>query len=160
MLYRNNGDGTFTDVTQRSRADRTRKPRLGSGCTFVDYDRDGQLDLFVVELRDLRPRQGAARRRVATSCNSEGAVLRPARACRTDAIRSTTTTATARSPTSPQPAGIGKAPGGYGLTAVAADFDNDGWPDIYVACDSTPSLCFATTTTAPSRKKAWSAAWP
>jgi hypothetical protein len=38
--------------------------------------------------------------------------------------------------------GIAKVPGGYGLTAVAADFDNDGWPDIYVACDSTPSLLF------------------
>jgi hypothetical protein len=39
-------------------------------------------------------------------------------------------------------AGIAKADGGFGLTAVAADFDNDGWPDIYVACDSTPSLLF------------------
>ncbi len=38
--------------------------------------------------------------------------------------------------------GIGKVDGGYGLTVVAADFDNDGWPDIYVACDSTPSLLF------------------
>src|SRR2546422_838252 len=38
-------------------------------------------------------------------------------------------------------AGIAKARG-YGMTAVAADFDNDGWPDIYVACDSTPSLLF------------------
>jgi hypothetical protein len=38
--------------------------------------------------------------------------------------------------------GIGKTEGGYGLTAVAADFDNDGWPDIYLACDSTPSLLF------------------
>jgi enediyne biosynthesis protein E4 len=38
--------------------------------------------------------------------------------------------------------GIAKAESSYGLTAVAADFDNDGWPDIYVACDSTPSLYF------------------
>jgi hypothetical protein len=38
--------------------------------------------------------------------------------------------------------GIAKAKGSYGLTAVAADFDNDGWPDIFVACDSTPSLLF------------------
>ena len=38
--------------------------------------------------------------------------------------------------------GIGAVAGGYGLTAVAADFDNDGWPDIYLACDSTPSLFF------------------
>ena len=39
-------------------------------------------------------------------------------------------------------AGIAAATGSYGLTAVAADFDNDGWPDIYVACDSTPSFLF------------------
>ena len=38
--------------------------------------------------------------------------------------------------------GISKATGSYGMTAVAADFDNDGWPDIYVACDSTPSFLF------------------
>src|SRR5207237_6349569 len=39
-----------------------------------------------------------------------------------------------------EPSGVGKLAGGFGLTVVAADFDNDGWPDIYVACDSTPSL--------------------
>jgi hypothetical protein len=41
-----------------------------------------------------------------------------------------------------QASGIGKVEGGFGLTVTAADFDNDGWPDIYVACDSTPSLLF------------------
>ena len=39
-------------------------------------------------------------------------------------------------------AGVAKAGGSYPMTAVAADFDNDGWPDIYVACDSTPSWLF------------------
>ena len=39
-------------------------------------------------------------------------------------------------------AGVHKAPLTYGMTVVAADFDEDGWPDIYVACDSTPSLLF------------------
>ena len=38
--------------------------------------------------------------------------------------------------------GIGSAPPGFGLTVVAADLDGDGWQDIYVACDSTPSLLF------------------
>jgi hypothetical protein len=42
-----------------------------------------------------------------------------------------------------EPSGIAKVDGGYGLTAVAADFDQDGWPDIYLACDSTPSLYFS-----------------
>jgi enediyne biosynthesis protein E4 len=46
VLYRNNGDGTFTDVT-KSAGLLTAESRFGSGCAFVDYDRDGKLDLFV-----------------------------------------------------------------------------------------------------------------
>ena len=45
-LYRNNGDGTFTDVTRQGGL-WNEHPRWGAGCTFVDYDRDGHLDLFV-----------------------------------------------------------------------------------------------------------------
>src|SRR6202012_2765360 len=41
-----------------------------------------------------------------------------------------------------EPSGISLAKGSYGLTVIASDFDDDGWPDIYVACDSTPSLLF------------------
>jgi enediyne biosynthesis protein E4 len=46
VLYRNNGDGTFTDVTREAGL-LNAAPRFGSGCAFVDYDRDGRLDLFV-----------------------------------------------------------------------------------------------------------------
>lgn len=46
VLYRNNGNGTFTDLTQKAGLSTT-LTRWGSGCTFVDYDRDGKLDLFV-----------------------------------------------------------------------------------------------------------------
>ena len=140
-LYRNNGDGTFTDVTKEA--------------GLIDAQAALRLRL---RLRGLRPRRPARpvcrqlpgfrhRHRAARGASRKlqlrkALVLRAARAAATGAIRCITTTATAPSPMSREAAGIAKAPGGYGLTAVAADFDNDGWPDIYVACDSTPSLLF------------------
>ncbi|MGO9895043.1 MAG: FG-GAP repeat domain-containing protein, partial [Bryobacteraceae bacterium] len=138
-LYRNNGDGTFTNVTKEAGLWNA-QPRFGSGCTFLDYDRDGRLDLFVSNYVafDLEtvPRAGAS-----TSCNPGNIFCGPRglRYGRHSFYRNngdgTFTDVTAAS-------GIGKVDGGYGLTAVSADFDNDGWPDIYVACDSTPSLLF------------------
>ena len=47
ILYRNNGDGTFTDVTAAAGLMHQGKPRWSAGCTFLDYDRDGNLDLFI-----------------------------------------------------------------------------------------------------------------
>jgi enediyne biosynthesis protein E4 len=141
VLYRNNGDGTFTDVTREANLF-SEKTRFGSGCTFVDYDRDGKLDLFVSNyvIFDYQsvPRAGSA-----GSCNYKGVLVN----CGPRGLPygqhslyrnngdGTFTDVTEAS-------GIGKASGGFGLTAVAADFDDDGWPDIYVACDSTPSLLF------------------
>ena len=46
ILFHNNGDGTFTDVTHKAGLDQA-KVRWGAGCTFLDYDRDSHLDLFV-----------------------------------------------------------------------------------------------------------------
>ncbi len=54
VLYRNNGDGTFTDVTEAAGLLHPEGARWGSGCTFVDYDRDGHLDLFVGQLSGVR----------------------------------------------------------------------------------------------------------
>ena len=139
VLYRNNGDGTFTDVTKEAGLVNA-QDRFGAGCAFVDYDRDGRLDLFVSNYLafDMNsvPRAGQSK-----SCNAEGVFCGPRGLPygRHSLYRNngdgTFTEVT-------EAAGIGKAPGGYGLTVVAADFDNDGWPDIYVACDSTPSLMF------------------
>ncbi len=141
VLYRNNGDGTFTDVTKRAGL-LNAKPRFGSGCAWVDYDRDGKLDLFVSNYVDFDyqnvPRTGAS-----ASCNYKGVLVNCGPRGLPHAYHSlyhnngdgTFTDVT-------QAAGISKAAPGYGLTVAAADFDNDGWPDIYVACDSTPSLMF------------------
>lgn len=139
ILYRNNGDGTFTDVTEEAGL-RNDRPRFGSGCAFVDYDRDGKLDLFISNYVtfDMKavPRAGAD-----TTCNYEGVFCGPRglpfghHSLYRNNGNGTFTDVTTSS-------GIGKPRGGYGLTVVPADFDNDGWSDIYVACDSTPSLLF------------------
>jgi len=138
-LYRNNGNGTFTDVTKAAGL-LNPLPRFSSGCSFLDYDRDGRLDLFVSSYLafDMQtvPRAGAA-----SSCGDAGLFCGPRglpyghHSLYRNNGDGTFMDVTAA-------AGIGKVEGGYGLTAVCADFDNDGWPDIYVACDSTPSLLF------------------
>jgi len=138
-LYHNNGNGTFTDVTKASGL-LNPLPRFGSGCAFLDYDRDGRLDLFVSSYLafDMQtvPRAGAS-----NSCSVAGLFCGPRglpyghHSLYHNNGDGTFTDVTVA-------AGIGKVEGGYGLTAVSADFDNDGWPDIYVACDSTPSLLF------------------
>ena len=141
VLYRNNRDGTFTDVTRPAGLEETR-PRWGAGCAFLDYDRDGHLDLFVANYLELdlktapRPPGGAncAWKGVQANCGPRG--LPEGRHSLYHNNGDGTFTEVTRE------SGIAKARGGYGLTVLAADFDNDGWPDILVACDSTPSLLF------------------
>ncbi|MCC6859691.1 MAG: CRTAC1 family protein [Bryobacterales bacterium] len=140
-LYHNNGDGTFTDIT-RTAGLLNARPRFGSGCAFVDYDRDGKLDLFVSNYVDFDPkaipRAGGPGScdyyGVPVNCGPRGLPYGYHSLYRNNGDGSFTDVTAA--------SGIGKADGGFGLTVVAADFDNDGWPDIYVACDSTPSLLF------------------
>ncbi|MBZ5619522.1 MAG: CRTAC1 family protein, partial [Acidobacteriia bacterium] len=141
VLYRNNGNGTFTDVT-REAALLDDKIRWSTGCTFVDYDRDGNVDLFVSRYLQFDPKKIPAAGH-APDCNFKGvAVNCGPRGLPPDTHSlyhnngdGTFTDVSAK-------AGIAAATGSYGLTAVAADFNDDGWPDIYVACDSTPSLLF------------------
>lgn len=140
-LYRNNGDGTFTDVTEKAGLlyERT---RWGSGATFVDYDRDGHLDLFVAEYVkfDLAkvPKPGEN-----PSCNWKGfPVDCGPRGLPTGRVWLYHNKGDGTFVDVSEQSGVAKATGGYCMTTVAADFDNDGWPDIYVACDSTPSFLF------------------
>jgi hypothetical protein len=138
-LYRNNGDGTFTDVTKDAGL-LNETPRWGAGCTFVDYNRDGHLDLFVSNYLQFDinhvPKPGAN-----SNCNWKGVPVECGPRGLPPAYHSLyrnngdgTFTDVSRE------AGISELRESYGMTAVAADFNEDGWPDIYVACDSTPSL--------------------
>jgi len=141
VLYRNRGDGTFEDVTEKAKLPVT-GTRYGSGCSFFDYDRDGYLDFFVANYVDLdldkTPRPGHGDfcewKGIPVMCGPRGLPL--AHNVLYHNNRDGTFTDVSDS------AGISKAGGRYGLGVVAADFDNDGWPDIYVACDMTRSLLF------------------
>lgn len=141
VLYRNRGDGTFEDVTEKVHLPVT-GVRYGSGCSFVDYDRDGYLDLFVANYVDLdlaaTPAPGHGEfcvwKSIPVMCGPRGLPL--AHNVLYHNNRNGTFTDVS------EEAGILKPGGRYGLGVVAADFDNDGWPDIYVACDMTPSLLF------------------
>ncbi len=140
VLYHNNGDGTFTDVSQKAGV-AGKGARWNTGCAFVDYDRDGHLDLFVANYIDMDlatapvPESGP--------CLYKGTMV----ACGPPGLQGGKNilyhnngdgTFTDVS----EAAGILRSGSTYGLGVLTADFDNDGWPDIYVANDSAPSALY------------------
>jgi len=141
VLYHNNGDGTFSDVTRKTGLDQT-SVRYGSGCTWLDYDRDGRLDLFVANYLnttlDKLPKPGenpdCTWKGVAVNCGPRGLPTGSVQLFHNNGDGTFTDVS--------KQSGVSAASGSYPMTTVAADYDNDGWPDIYVACDSTPSWLF------------------
>ncbi len=141
ILYRNNGDGTFTDVTRAAGLPDS-AGRWSTGCAFLDYNRDGHLDLFVASYLDFdlqnspKPGQNANCRWMGTpvTCGPRGFPYGHHRLYRNKGDGTFADVSAA--------SGIAASKNSYGLTAIAGDFDDDGWPDIYLACDSTPSLLF------------------
>lgn len=140
VLYHNNGDGTFTDVTEKAGVGGNGK-RWNTGCAFVDYDRDGKLDLFVANYIDLDlataplPESGPCLYKgVMVACGPPG--LKGGK----NILFHNNGDGTFRDIS--QAAGILESGGTYGLGVLTGDFDNDGWPDIYVANDSAPSAFY------------------
>ena len=141
VLLRNNGDGTFSDVSRKAGV-WEEAAKWSTGCTFLDYDRDGWLDLFITHYVDLdlehTPTPGSG-----TFCQWKGMPVM----CGPRGLKGTYsqlyhnngdgtfTDVTDKS-------GVAKTAAYYCFTALTGDFDKDGWPDIYVACDSTPSMLF------------------
>jgi hypothetical protein len=138
LLFRNNGDGTFEE---RAGAAGTADKRWGTNCAFGDYDRDGDVDLYVANY--LTFDEATIARRGAEQCVYMGTLrvfcgpkglVGEADVLYRNNGDGTFTDVTAK-------AGIND-PGYYGFGVVFSDFDNDGWPDIYVANDSVPNLLF------------------
>jgi len=145
VLYHNNGDGTFTDITAKAGLAPKQKPPYPywfSGATFLDYDRDGHVDLFINTYVDFytarTPKRGENEfcnwKGVPTACGPRG--LKPGRHFLFHNRGDNTFEDVS------QKSGVLGSGGCFGLTAVSADFDGDGWPDVYAACDSTASQLF------------------
>ena len=135
ILYHNNGDGTFEDVTEKSGV--TNKGRWGSSAAWFDYNNDGWLDLVIANYVDWSPERNFW-------CGEHGPGMRSY--CHPDNYNGEppilyhnngdgTFTDVSKS------AGVGLKPGN-GLGVVTFDYDNDGWQDIFIANDSMPNFLF------------------
>ncbi|MGA8938285.1 MAG: CRTAC1 family protein [Acidobacteriaceae bacterium] len=140
-LYKNLGNGTFKDVTKEAGLLNS-EPRWGAGSTFVDYNRDGHLDLFVSNYLQFdfkkAPRAGSGAncnfKGIPIECGPRGLPFGQHSLYRNNGDGTFIDVS--------KESGIGRPWPSYGMTVGAADFNEDGWPDIYVASDSTPSLQF------------------
>jgi len=141
LFYRNRGDSTFEAVTTRSGVSGPSK-QWSSGCTFLDYDRDGFLDLLVTSYQefDLRtaPLPGKA-----SNCEWKGMpVFCGPRGLPFGSVTLYHNRGDFSFEDVTASSGVGAVKGFYAFTPVAADLNSDGWTDIYIACDSTPSIYF------------------
>lgn len=141
VLYRNNAGETFAGVTERSGL-KQRITRWGSGAAFVDYDRDGDLDLFVANYLKFDiakvPEAGKG-----PNCLWKGIMVN----CGPKGLPTDTNLLYENKGGGvfadvSEKSGIASVTGRYSMTAVVTDYNNDGWPDIYVACDSTASTLY------------------
>lgn len=135
-LYRNRGDGTFSDVTASARVG---ERRWSASCAFADLDRDGDLDLWVVNYvdadRSQSPFCGNARLGERFYCHPLKYDPLPSTVYRNDKGIFTDVSAAS---------GVG-ALRANGLGIVIADYDGDGWPDVFVANDTMPNFLFRNT---------------
>ena len=139
-LFRNNGKGTFTDVTKEAGLLQDRL-RWNSGCTFLDYDKDGHLDLFVGNYIDLDLKTTPLPEDA--NCTYKGIVV----ACGPPGLEGGKNILYHNKGDGTfedvsEKAGMWGTLGTYALSCGAADLDNTGWPNIYVANDSTSATYY------------------
>ena len=135
ILFHNNGNGTFTDVTDRAGVGNLRK--WGSSAAWFDYDNDGLLDLVIANYVDWSPEQNFW-------CGDKGPGLRSY--CHPDVYRGQPPTLYHNNGDGTfsdvsKRSGVGIRPGN-GLGVVTFDYDNDGWQDIFITNDQMPNFLF------------------
>jgi enediyne biosynthesis protein E4 len=141
VLYRNNGDGTFGDVTRQSGLSLS-SPRWNTGAAFLDFDHDGHLDLFVsayVAFADATRYPRGSRgdcfwKGLGVMCGPHGLAGSQNMLFRGNGDGTFSDVS--------EKAGLLAARPAFGFTPLVLDYDNDRWPDIYVANDSAASLLF------------------
>ncbi len=140
-LYRNQGGGKFKDVAEEAGVAGDGSA-WGTGCAFVDYDRDGMLDLMVANYVkfDVKtvPKPGEGQicvwKGTPVMCGPRGLPSSPNILYHNLGNRKFEDVSKA--------SGIEKTDGHFCFSVSTLDYDDDGWPDIYVACDSTPSILY------------------
>ncbi len=135
ILYHNNGDGTFTDVT--ARAGVANQGRWGASAAWFDYDNDGRLDLVVANYVDWSPENNVW-------CGDHAPGRRGY--CHPDVYHGQTPTLYHNNGDGTftdvsRSSGVGAKPGN-GLAVVTFDYDNDGWQDIFIANDAMANFLF------------------
>jgi enediyne biosynthesis protein E4 len=137
VLYHNNGNGTFTDVTDKAGVGGADFGTIfHTGATFFDYDRDGKLDLYVggyANFTSTSQRTCTIGYGIATSCRPQAYPGSPAVLYHNNGDGTFTNVTKAAKIYQPK---------GYNLSVAAADYDNDGWPDLFVANDGAEAYLY------------------
>src|SRR5258708_6386021 len=141
VLYHNNGNGTFADVSEKAHVAGSGKA-WGTGCAFIDYDRDGKLDLIIANYVDFDSATAVAGgerpswmwKGVPVMCGPRGLPWGK------NILYHNLGDGTFEDVTAK--AHIDQTNGHYSFSVSTFDYDDDGWPDIFVACDSTASILY------------------
>lgn len=139
VLYHNDGHGHFSDVTARAGLP-TQGTRWGTGCSFFDYDRDGKLDLAVANYVNFDPKTSPTPgsnticqfKGLPVVCGPRG--LMGGKNILYRNLGDGTFKDVSETSHFDQPSGH------YGFSVITGDFEGNGWPDAFIACDSTPNI--------------------
>jgi hypothetical protein len=140
-LFHNQGNGVFKEVAEQAGVAGTGK-EWGTGCAFIDYDRDGKLDIAVANYVHFDLSQTPAPGQTA-GCMWKGVPVM----CGPRGLESASNIlyhnlGGGKFEDVSKPSGFEQTSGHYCFSITTLDYDDDGWPDLYVACDSTPAILY------------------